>query len=63
MFLGEVPAFLKEDPEEAEAFQKVQALGVLLSQDAGKQLSQEDVRTYVLSKMVEMPDEPNNEEP
>ena len=38
-------------------------LGLVLSKDAGKQLSQEDVRTYVLSKMVDMPDEPSNEEP
>ena len=38
-------------------------LGLLLSKNAGKELTQEDVRTYVLSKMVDMPDEPNTEEP
>ena len=63
MYSEEVPAFLNDDPEEAVAFQKVQMLGLVLSKDADKQLSQEDVRTYVLSKMVDMPDEPNSEEP
>ena len=57
-----IPDFLKDDPEESQSYEQVAKLGKVLQNDAGRPLTQDEIRTHVLSKMFDMPDEPQNQD-